>query len=187
MILVGVAVLAALVGLGLVITTAGGSDPAVAPQTEARHGQISTWVESAEWLDHDHNADSDQQAQDLGPDASAAGAAELNGGFAMPATMMPGTPDEGFARLQLELSFLNHGSGTVLNGRDFVLENSDGDQWTALQGGTFVETALPEQHFLNTVLAFDLPERSVEPNLYLVWRSNGKTTRFIVSEEGNHH
>jgi hypothetical protein len=187
MILVGVAVLAALVGLALVIGTAGGSDPAVASRTEARHGAISTWVESAEWLDHDHNADSDAQAQDLGPDASAAGAGELSTGFAMPATMMPGTPDEGFARLQLELSFLNHGGGTVLSAADFRLENSDGDQWTALQGGTFVQTALPEQHFLNTVVAFDLPERNVEPNLYLVWRSDGKTTRFIVSDEGEHH
>lgn len=192
MLIAAVAVILAFTGLGVVVLTAAGARPAVDLQTEVRHGQVSAWMESTEWLVHDHGQhDHTEDEAELGPDASAAAANELpvNGtGFSMPGAMMPGTPDEGFRRLQVEMSFLNNGGPDVEpNPVEFTLAGAGGEEYPALLGGTFVPSALAEGHFLNTVVAFDVPEEAIDPTMYLVWRSDGETTRFAVPTEGSHH
>ena len=183
MLLVGLAVIAGILGLAVTIMTAGGDAPVVDVRTEARHGDLSTWVEAAEWLEHDHNATSDT---DLGPDAQALGSNELESGFAMPASMMPGTPDEGYVRLQVELTMFNHAATTEVSPAGFVLEDADGRQWDALLGGTFNPTDLHDGHLLNTVVAFDISERDAGQTMYLTWRHAGSTTRFLISDGGHH-
>lgn len=189
MIVTALGLILAVVGLGTVVLTATGSAPLVAPQTEARVGAMSGWVESSEWIAHDHDAADGTAA--LGPSAQDAAANELavpGTGFAMPSAMMPGTPDEGFTRLQIELSFLNRATATSeLRPAQFSLENSDGDSWLSLLGGTFSAETLAANQFLNTVIAFDIPDESLEPAMYLVWGGDDGEARFLISAEEGHH
>lgn len=184
MIIAALAVITAVVGLSLVITAAG-SDPVIAQGTEARAGALSAWIERSETLAHDH---ADDGSSELGAAAPEGVTNEIGSGFAMPAAMMNGTPDEGFVRVQIEASFLNRGNGiAVIEPGDFRLESETGDVWPVLRGGTLNRSELSAQHLINTVIAFDVADDAIEPTMYLVWQYAGEETRFAITSQEGHH
>ncbi len=186
------AVMAALIGMVLVarMTTA---DPAIALQTEARSGELSVWVDRYEWLSHEHgNHDhgDDAEAAEEGDSAQAAidDVTSQSEGFAMPASMMPGTPNEGFQRVQFELNILNRGGlDADVHPDDFRLEAANGDSWLSLRGGTFSPTTLPPQYAVATIVAFDVPEESSGDSMHLVWTSAEGESRFALEGSGHDH
>ncbi len=189
------AVGAALTGLFLVAQTAITTTPLVSLQTEARGDTLSLWVNNAEVLEHEHgnhshDDDGDAAAGEAqtGVDALSSVAAQAEGdGFAMPASMMPGTPEEGFQRLQLELDFMNRQAGVAtVAPQDFYLLADDGETWTALRGGTFRPTDLGSLQVLSTVLAFDIPVSVQTTDVELVWSGDGSAIHFAVDAEGGH-
>ena len=167
--------------------TAKSSDPAVAVNTEARQGDISVWVDRYQWLVHDHSAhDHSEDAND--PTSPAQNELPAVSGFPMSAAMMPGTPDEGFHRLQIDLSIVNRGEGTLeMKPADFRLVSEDGDEWPSLRGGTFSPTDLSGGYMLGTVLAFDVPEEFSSTGMYLEWTWEGEVTRFAFNGSGHDH
>lgn len=182
---------AALLGLVLLASTAITSDPVVAEGTEVRVEGISVWLEASEFLAgaHDPNDGADTGGGFPSGDATQLQASNAQGdGFAMPQAMMPGVPEAGFQRLQVDLSFLNRGGIPVqLSPTEFVLENDDGGVWDALIGGTFAAADLSTGQVLNTIVAFDIAETYAEDPLYLVWNRGGTVTRFTISATGGHH
>lgn len=182
-------------GIVLVVSTFASTVSAVGPETEARAGGLSAWVTDYQWLEHDHDG---ADSSDLTPpdavslpapeDAVASfGGQDQNQGFAMPASMMPGTPDEGFLRLQVELDVLNRSSREqTVDISQFHLLGEDGRTWPTMGGGTFKATSLGKGHAYTTVAAFDVEESVSGQTMYLVWRANGEETHFLVSE-GAHH
>lgn len=193
-----VAVVAALIGIFLVAQTALSSRPLVGLETEARGETLSVWIRNVETLQDEHGGGShDDDAPGSSAGANSSGiaatddlAAQSDGGsYAMPASMMPGTPDEGFQRLQLNLDFINKNSVASTAGpEDFYLSADDGDTWPALRGGSFNTTQLSPGQILNTVLAFDIPESVDTSDVHLVWHGDGMEIGFALeSGEGHEH
>ena len=207
--LVGAAAIAALAGSGLAIRLAV-AEPVVAVGSEARSGDVSLWVVSSEWLDHDHGQhthDDDEGASDEGASGEAANdeAVDEHGdgvdpneiqdgsitdvvqGFQMPGSMSPGTPDEGFQRLQVNVTMNNRGrSDSRVGPDDFALIGTNGLSWTPLTGGTFVPMTVPEGHAFSTVLAFDVPSSEINNDLYVEWNWSGTQTRLTITETDGH-
>jgi hypothetical protein len=116
----------------------------------------------------------------------------LNGsgaGFAMPATMMPGTPEEGYQRIQLNLDFSNRGDVHVVDPSDFALIVAGrGLSFEPLAGGGFNNTVIGSSQLLSTVIAFDVPTTLNTADLRLVWRDGGnKITFALANGEGHDH
>lgn len=184
-----VAIAAALAGLFLVAQSLS-STPLVGLNTEARGSTLSLWISNVDMLSHsheDHNhEDEGDPAEGLSGQAAATDLA-AQGNFTMPASMMPGTPDEGFQRLQLNLGFANKGSEAAQTGpEDFYLLADDGDIWQGLRGGSFNTTRLGSGQVLNTVLAFDVPESVEASNLELIWNASNTEIRFAVDSGPGH-
>lgn len=184
-----IAVLAAALGLILVARVTFGAGPAFAQQTEVMSDGLSVWVEDSRWLSMDMDGDDENGAiegareDDTGRDTDSDSDAEQ--GFAMPDSMMPGAPVEGFQRLQVSLSLLNRGEGGVyVEPADFVLVAPDGDRWLTLLGGTFYETTLGTGQALSTVVAFDVPVEEAALDMDLTWSWQGNKTRFTIAGAG---
>ncbi len=197
------AIVAALGGLFLIVQTALTTTPVVALGTEARGDTLSLWINNSEVLDHEHASSSDDgHDHDHGDeggvaDGTQSGVEALSDltaqtdtdsqGFAMPASMMPGTPEDGFQRLQLELDFSNRsGASATVAPQDFFLLSNEGERWGPLLGGTFHQTDLRSQQVLSTVVAFDIPVRVAASDVQFVWTGDGDEIRFAVDAEGGH-
>lgn len=125
----------------------------------------------------DEEAEQENVAAGAGPES-----------FQMPSAMMPGTPDEGFQRMQIDLTFLNKGSTAADVGpQDFYLQGADGQTWETMLGGTFATTSLRTGQALNTIVAYDIPETDAEQEIELVWRSSEETKRFAIATSGASH
>jgi len=189
--IVATAVMIAAIGAGLLAYRWLTSDPAVGLETEARAGNVSLWISYPEWLAHDHTADATRPADgsasldgSIGEGGSSEGsgtadaaedgpdqvAAALSGsqGFAMPQSMMPGTPDEGFHRLQVNLDFSGHGPAEV-NPADFALVANDGQRWAPNLGGIFAATQIDAGQAFATIISFDIPVSVTGEDVLLVW------------------
>lgn len=185
-----VAVLAAVAGgfLALGLAT---SDPVVPAGNEARGGDLSLRVASSEWLEHDHSKHSHDGDDDHGAldpnEVPVSNVTDVMQGFQMPGSMMPGTPDEGSQRLQVNVSLSNRGhTEHVVEPADFALVGANGATWAPLEGGTFVPMAIPPAHSFSTVLAFDLPTEEINDSLYVEWTSSGEQTRLAFTESDGH-
>jgi len=179
-----VAAVTALVGFLFTAQTIANYSPLAGFNTEQQAGDLSMWVRQSEVLSHEH---SDHSHDDETGDAAGSGneVAE-DPTFAMSASMMPGTPEEGFQRLQVELDFMNKGSGVVSTGPpNFYLEGKDGLTWAAMRGGTFGVTSLRPLEVLSTVLAFDIPAEVGLSDVELVWVTARDEIHFGVSEGGS--
>ena len=179
-----IAALLAAVGLVFVVSMTVGAEPAVDVRTKAREGDLSVWVEQFEWIAHDHGA---AEGDDVDPQVAAiqdvTAQAQV---FPMPSNMMTGTPDVGFARMQIELNVLNRGAGVAaVVPTDFHLESAEGVQWQPLIGGTFSGVDLGPSLAVSTVVAFDVPERFSGEDMFLVWSWGGGRSRFALGEHGH--
>jgi hypothetical protein len=180
---------AALIGVVLLARIAITADPSVSLETAASSGQMSARLDYYEWLSHDHGKHShdDEDGEEVAINNDVDLNPELQEGFARPASMMPGTPDEGFQRLQIELYMENStGPATEVSPTDFWLEDDEGTWWPGLEGGTFRPTELNAGHALNTVLAFDVQDNMADADMELVWIWNGQETRFAVTGSDHH-
>lgn len=188
---VSLALLGAVAGLALVVATALNTEPALAEQTEARAGSLSLWIESSQWIGGAHAAEDGAQDVEIDVvdhDDEEGEVIEGADGFDRPPTMTPGTPDEGFQRMQVDLTFLNKGANPLdIGPEDFLLEGADGQVWTPLLGGTFGLTTLLPGQTLNTIVAYDVPELDVEQQIDLLWQANGNNIRFTISAPGASH
>ncbi len=178
-------VFTALVGCAIFLVTTFTADPAVSLETTAENGILAARLDHYEWLEHDHSKHDHDEDEidgnvDLNPSTD-------NEGFARPASMMPGTPDEGYQRLQIELQIQNTmGPGVDVAPTHFWLQDGDGRQWPGLQGGTFRKTNLRLGQALNTVLAFDVEDSNADADMELVWIWDGEETRFAVTGSDHH-
>ena len=185
-----VAIVTMILGLLLVTKMTIGSDPVIDLRTEAKSGDLSVWVDRYEWLEHNHASHdhSDDEAE-VDPEQQAIDEVTAEAQvFAMPASMMPGTPDEGFQRLQIEMNVVNRGDVNIdVHPDHFVLEDADGESWLSLRGGTFTPTVLAPNHAIATVVAFDVPEEESASTMYLVWSNGDDESRFALKGSGHDH
>jgi len=173
-----IAVFAAVVGLVLVVRLPLGSSTAYALQTEVEtDSALSIWVEDFRWLSVEMDGDDDNgidgpQDQDSDGDQS----------YAMPNNMMPGAPNSGFQRLQVNLSFINRGADVAyLEPADFLLVATNGDSWATLTGGTFDETVLGPLQAMSTTVAFDVPVERAISGMDLIWSWDGDSSSFAIA------
>jgi len=186
-------VIAAVVGLLFTAQTLAGFSPLIALNTEAQGRSLSVWVTDVEMLEHEHSdqgeSDHDHEDDDTADDPTTSVDTQNIGdqGFAMAPSMSPGTPEDGFQRLQIELDVMNRGANrAAIEPQDFVLSGGDDLTWPAIRGGTFTRVELGSTQVLNTVLAFDIPASVSQDELELVWIDDGGDVRFSLGGNAGH-
>jgi hypothetical protein len=133
-------------------------DPPVVPGRLVA-GDLVLELQNAGWITHD----------DVGGPVPAS----VQGGFQMPASMMPGMPDPGVHRLYLEAVLSNTGSGeAAFAPRDFSVRAATGATWPLDQPATFQTATLRPGQTRSLDLLFDVPDTVSQLNL--VWAHAGQ-------------
>jgi hypothetical protein len=106
------------------------------------------------------------------------------GGYQMPAQMMPGAPEGDNMRLGIPLTLLNTEGGTrQFNlAEEFFLGGGRNDAPQPLHSDTFgLLSRLSPDSAVDGVLYFDtVVPGGGDPPLYLLWKRDGKTIQFAV-------
>ncbi len=186
-IMVGMALASAILGASVFAWMLATTEPVVESGVTRSVDDLSVTVLDSTFLVHDHEAHEhgDEEEADSAAIAEATEQAQV---FPMPATMMPGMPEEGTNRLQFEVMVENAGlTATDISPSNFYLLSEAGTSWTPLMGGTLRDDTLEPHQILSTIVAFDVPElESEDVAIYLVWRRNDEETRFAVDAHLNH-
>ncbi len=156
-----VALLMAAAGLALMIQA-----QRQAPVLAATVGDFSVRLQRARWMtDHmDHG-----------------------GGFARPATMMPGMPEPGVQRLSVELALHNAGSEPVeYLGEEFSLVSSLGESY-AVFGADVGIARLARGQRLNTALYFDVDTLTDPGLLRLRWQRGDRRVTMPLPPPPEHY
>ncbi|GAB4412148.1 MAG: hypothetical protein Fur0044_06380 [Anaerolineae bacterium] len=167
------AVLVAQMWLSRILTAAPGQD--------AQVGGLTFRVENFEWVAHDHSGDDPTQSQtSSGDNAHPAGQ-----GFPMPASMMPGAPEAGNQRLQVQFTLQNLTKRPYSYGpQEFRLVAANGDSWAPQPNEAFRPGKLGPGQALDAALFFDVAETSA--NLALVLERNGERVQVFIGDPGSH-
>jgi len=122
-------------------------------------GDLVFDLQEAGWITHD----------DMGGPVPSS----VENGFQMPASMMPGMPDEGVHRLYLEAVISNTGSGqAAFAPREFAVRSASGQTWALDEPATFQAASLEPGQSRSLDLLFDVPE--AVSDLDLVWTHGGE-------------
>jgi hypothetical protein len=156
---------AALIGLGLLLLLVAPPRPAAlsAPGT-LRSGDLSLQIQDSGWITHDT----------IG---GATPAPET--GFQMPASMMPGMPDEGKHRLYLEVVLEDVGqSRAAFAPQEFTLRTPQGGSWPLNQPPSFGRASLEPGQTRSLDLMFDIPDTVSQ--VALAWAHDGDTQQLSI-------
>ena len=156
---------AALVGLALLLLLVAPPRPAAPSEPgKLRIGDLSLQIQDSGWITHD----------------SIGGATPApEQGFQMPASMMPGMPDEGRHRLYLEVVLQNAGSsGASFAPQEFALRAPDGRSWPLDQPASFDRTTLQPGQTRSLDLYFDIPDTVAQ--VQLAWAHDGDTEQLAI-------
>jgi hypothetical protein len=167
-IITGVAGSAGLLGLGLLLLLLAPPRPAPAAEPGTlRSGDLSLQIQDAGWITHD-------------PIGGATSAPDK--GFQMPASMMPGMPDEGRHRLYLEVVLSNAGQSSGTFGpQEFALRSSDGRVWGLNDPPSFDRATLLPGQTRSLDLYFDIPDTVAQ--VQLAWAHDGDTQQLPIDSQ----
>ena len=130
-----------------------------------RIGDLSLQIQDSGWITHDH----------IG---GATPAPEK--GFDMPASMMPGMPDEGKHRLYLEVVVEDTGqSSATFAPREFTLRSPGGSTWTLNDPPSFGPQTLMPGQMRSLDLYFDIPETVAQ--VQLAWAHDGDMQQLAIN------
>ena len=162
---IALAAAAALLGLALLFLLL--APPRPGPPSGSgtlRIGDLSLQIQDSGWITHD----------------SIGGATPApEQGFQMPASMMPGMPDEGKHRLHVEVVLENAGSsGTSFAPQEFALRASDGRSWPLNEPASFERATLQPGQTRSLDLYFDIPDTVAQ--VQLAWAHDGDTEQLAI-------
>ncbi|RMG93407.1 MAG: DUF4352 domain-containing protein [Chloroflexi bacterium] len=187
------AVFATLLGIGTLIYLIATYVPTANLGQSVQVGTVSFQVDRAEWLSHDmggqhthpdgstddHNDDNPELAQKI---EDAKSQAQV---FAMPSNMMPGMPEEGLHRLEIEFTLYNQGNEPITyEPFDFRLYAENGDFWFPITNKTFGSGRLEGRAIIHATMNFDVDGDAT--GLYLEWDNNGNPVRIPLTESDGH-
>lgn len=187
-IVVLIALATSLLGLGLVIAMLLTQSPLAAMGQDIQVDNLVLRVESAAWLVHEHDTAPAPPGISANQDSTAPQEQSVDQGqqFPMPASMMPGMPENGQQRLHIELMLRNEGSLPRQFGPDeFRLVGNDNHSWKPQDNTSFLNFTLQPGQALNTALSFDIEEAAA--NLYLVWHRGDSQVRIPVADPAHDH
>lgn len=129
-----------------------------------RIGDLSLQIQDTGWITHDH----------IG---GATPAPEK--GFDMPASMMPGMPDEGKHRLYLEVVVEDTGtSSAAFAPREFTLRSPGGQTWALNDPPSFGPQTLMPGQMRSLDLYFDIPDTVAQ--VQLAWAHDGDMQQLAI-------
>jgi hypothetical protein len=156
---------AGLLGLVLLLLLLAPPRPPQPPDAgRLRIGDLSLRVQDSGWTTHDH----------IGGATPAPAK-----GFDMPASMMPGMPDEGKHRLYMEVVLEDTGqSSATFAPREFTLRSAGGRTWPLNDPPSFgPQTLLPGQT-RSLDLYFDIPDSVAQ--VQLAWARDGDMQQLAI-------
>lgn len=151
----------------------------VMPEVTAQIGDtlaldhVQLTVATASWIaEHKHTDDTNEIS--LVPAEVDGQVIDAASGYAMPAAMMPGMPEEGLRRLRMVVTLANASDRTqTVTAADFTITAADGQSWQPLANSSFRSQHLAPGQAVEGVLFADIPADT--PDLSVTWtRSVGK-------------
>ncbi|MBE7472510.1 MAG: hypothetical protein DPW09_07005 [Anaerolineae bacterium] len=183
-----VALAASLLGLGMAIPMLLTRTPLAAIGQDIQADGLVLRVESAAWLVHEHEDAPPPPGVNVNQNSAGSNGQNADQGqqFPMPASMMPGMPENGQQRLHIELMLRNEGSLPRSFGPDeFRLEASNNHSWKPQDNTSFLNVTVQPGQALNTALSFDIDEAAA--NLFLVWNRGGSLVRVPMTDPDHDH
>jgi hypothetical protein len=162
----------------------------VMPEVTAQIGDTITidsmhlTVTSAGWVaEHKHTDDTNEIA--LAPVQTDGSRVDASSGYAMPAAMMPGMPEEGLRRLRMVVTLTNAGDRSqIVSAADFEIVAADGQRWQPLAIGSFHRQHLAPSQTVEGVLFADIPADT--PDLGIVWTRRAGKVRLPLGTAPSH-
>lgn len=154
-----------------------------APGQNVRVGGLTFRVENFEWVQHDHSGADPTQSQTASGGSDSA--TPTGQGFPMPASMMPGAPEAGNQRLQVQFALQNLTERPYSYGpQEFQLVAANGDSWRPQPNEAFRPGKLEPGQALDAALFFDVTETSAD--LALVLERNGERVQVFIGDPADH-
>lgn len=184
LLIVTVALFVMMAGVGVTLRAV------VMPEVTAQIGDTITidnvhlTVAAASWIaEHKHTADSNDIT--LAPVQTDGAAVDASSGYAMPAAMMPGMPEEGLRRLRMVVTLTNTDDRSqTVSAADFAVVAANGQSWQPLANSSFRNQHLAPGQTVEGVLFADVPADT--PELDIVWmRSAGKVRLALGAAPGH--
>jgi hypothetical protein len=156
---------ASLVGLGLLLLVVAPPRPApLVEQGTLLSGDLSLRIQDTGWITHDTIGGATPA-----PDT----------GFQMPASMMPGMPDEGKHRLYIEVTLDDVGQASAsFAPQEFTLRTPEGRSWPLDQPASFGPATLLPGQIRSLDLLFDIPDTVSQ--VLLAWNHDGETQQLAI-------
>lgn len=163
----------------------------VMPEVTAQIGDTVTidsvhlTIAAAGWVaEHKHTDDTNEIT--LAPVQTTDGpVADASSGYAMPAAMMPGMPEEGLRRLRMVVTLSNAGDRSqTVSVADFEIVAADGQRWQPLAIGSFRNQHLAPGQAVEGVLFADIPADT--PDLGIVWTRRAGKVRLPLGTAPGH-
>lgn len=162
----------------------------VMPKVTAQIGDTVTidsvhlTVAAAGWVaEHKHSDDTNEIT--LTPVQTDESVVDVSSGYAMPAAMMPGMPEEGLRRLRMVVTLSNTGDRSqTVSAADFEIVAADGQRWLPLAIGSFRNQHLAPGQAVEGVLFADIPADT--PDLGIVWTRRTGEVRLPLGTAPGH-
>lgn len=179
-----VAVTASLLGVGMAFFMLMTRTPLAAIGQDIRVDGLVLRLESAAWLVHEHEDAPPPSEVSLNQDSAAP--SDEGQQFPMPASMMPGMPENGQQRLHVELILRNESNQPRHFGPDeFRLEASNNHSWKPQDNTSFLNVTVEPGQALSAALSFDIDEAAT--NLFIVWSRGNSLVRIPMTDPDHTH
>lgn len=184
--LLTIALFTTLIGLALLTYLIFNRSRLISEGQTVQVGNLSLQIKEIEWLAHEHGGHDHGEDEVVDPQAEQIEDLTAEGQvFPMPSSMMPGMPEEGQLRLQVEVSLQNEGSRPLSYGPEaFSLHSENGGFWFPQTSNSFRAGALDVGQTINGVFTFDVVDTATD--LYLLWQRDSDEIRIPIESPDTH-
>ena len=184
--LLNIALFTTFLGLALLTYLISNRSRLISEGQTVQVGNLSLQIKEIDWLAHEHGGHDHDDGEAVDPQQEEIEELTAEGQvFPMPSSMMPGMPEAGQLRLQIEFSLQNEGNRPLPYGPEaFSLHSENGGFWFPQTTNAFRAGDLGMGQTINGVFTFDVADTATE--LYMLWQRDGDEIRIPIENPDTH-